>query len=260
MPRITTRSKTNLTPWRRLSQLGFLAILGQWTLYGILRCPFAVPFVSCTGCPVITCWGRIFSLFWGFWLLLPTSVLLFGRSFCGWACPGGFANQMLGKISLFKNRRGNKRFKFINKFGIYVGLACALFLWLVLDNPKWAIPLRVGPFFHSVKMTFTHADTLWLIRTITVLAIMASGLVVANIWCRYACPTGGALEIFKRFSLFSVYKTDACNDCNLCRRNCDMGTRPAETHCSNCGDCTTHCPVDAIKIGRNTAANRQKRN
>lgn len=257
--RKTTSSKRKkssiLTLFRRISQLGFLAAIGQWSLYGILRCPFATPFVSCPSCPVLTCWGRIFSLFWGFWLLLPVSVLLFGRSFCGWACPGGFVNQMIGKISILKGRSGGL-FNKIGTFGVYIGLGVALYLWLGLHNPKWAIPIRVGPFFNSIKLTFTHADNLWLIRTFTVLGIMASGLLVSNMWCRYACPTGGALEIFKRLSLFSVYKTDKCNDCNLCRKNCAMGTRPAEANCTNCGDCTKLCPKDAIKIGRNIEANR----
>ena len=76
-----------LTALRRLTQAVFLGVLGQWSFYGIFRCPFLVPYVSCQNCPVITCHGRIFTMFWGFWLLLPLSVLLVGRAFCGWACP-----------------------------------------------------------------------------------------------------------------------------------------------------------------------------
>src|SRR5512138_3848353 len=84
------KSRTSLLMWwRRIAQTMSLAILGQWSFYGIFRCPFLVPYVSCQNCPVITCHGRLFTMFWGFWLLLPVSVLLVGRAFCGWACPGG---------------------------------------------------------------------------------------------------------------------------------------------------------------------------
>ena len=57
-----------LKVWRRFSQLAMLVLLGQWSFYGIFRCPFLVPYVSCQNCPVITCHGRILSTFWGFWL------------------------------------------------------------------------------------------------------------------------------------------------------------------------------------------------
>lgn len=238
-----------LTLFRRLSQLGALAIIGQWSFYGIFRCPFPVPFVSCQSCPVITCWGRITSFFWGVWLLIPLSVLLFGRSFCGWACPGGFFNQLIGKLSVFKLRAKNG-FTRSMPFGLFLGLLCTLLLWLGMDNPRWAIPIRVGPFFSSLALTYEHASQYWLIRTAIVLGSVTLGLVLANFWCRFACPTGGLLETGKRFSLFKIYKTVKCNDCNMCLKGCEMGTRPAETNCTNCGDCLGLCPVDAIRIGK----------
>lgn len=130
------------------------------------------------------------------------------------------------------------------------GLIITISLWLVVNNPRWAVPIRVGPFLESIMLTFKHADNFWLIRTLTVLGLMVCGLGSANFWCRYACPTGGVLEIFKCFSLFGIYKTGDCNNCNNCLKNCEMGTRPAETNCTNCGDCINLCPMDAIKIGR----------
>lgn len=235
--------------WRRLTQFGMLFLLGQWSFYGIFRCPFPVPYIACTACPVITCWGRSLSLFWGFWLLLPVSVLLFGRVFCGWACPGGFINQLISVFSLNKVRVRNA-FNRVMSWGSYVGLAVAVVLWIGVANPRWAIPIRIGEFWESVLLTFEHANAYWLTRTIIVLTLVAAGVLAANFWCRYACPTGGLLEILKRWSFFRVYKTGACNECDACLRICEMGTRPAETNCTNCGDCLSSCPVAAIKMGR----------
>lgn len=234
--------------WRRLSQFAVLTILGQWSFYGVFRCPFIVPYVSCQNCPVITCHGRLFTMFWGFWLLLPAAAILFGRAFCGWGCPGGLVNQLLGKVAPFKLRLRNTYAKMASG-AIFLGTATALYAWLVWGQPRLAVPIRVGGFFESVALTFEHADLLWVARTLFVLGLTAAGLLAANLWCRFACPTGGALEALKPLSIFRVYKTDDCNDCDKCLKICDMGTRPAEFNCTNCCDCLSVCPQDAIKVG-----------
>lgn len=240
--------------WRRISQSAGVVLLGQWSFYGIFRCPFIVPYVSCQNCPVITCHGRLFTMFWGFWLILPLSVLLFGRAFCGWACPAGLVNQILGKMALLKLRLRHPLIRWAPYF-FFIPLAAVLFIWLYVGQPREAVPIRIGGFLESVRLTFEHADRLWLIRTFTVLGLMASGLLLANLWCRYVCPTGGVLEWLKTVSLFKVYKTAACNDCDRCLKICEMGTRPAEAGCTNCCDCFGRCPQDAIRIGRKPRRN-----
>lgn len=254
MERVSKAGGFLLAKGRRLVQAAMLAVLGNWAFYGIFRCPFLVPFVGCQACPVITCWGRITGLFWGFWLLLPLSAIFAGRAFCGWLCPGGFVNQMIGKISFAKLRLRN-RFLKIAPLGTAVGLAVVLVLWLGLDNPRSIAPIRVGEFWSSIRLSFEHASLPWLIRTAVVLGLAASGLLVANLWCRFACPTGGLLELFRGVALFRVFKTRACNDCDACLRVCEMGTRPGEANCTNCGDCLKTCPLEAIKFGRKRDAN-----
>lgn len=250
VPEESKVSATRLKWWRRLTQSVWLLILGQWSYYGIFRCPFIVPYVSCSNCPVITCHGRIFQLFWGFWLILPVSVLLFGRAFCGWACPGGFVSQLAGLISPVK-MRFKSFFTSIAAYGKYLVLASALYVWLVMGQPREAIPIRIGDFFNSTLLTLEHAGDFWILRTSIIVFFLIASLFAANIWCRFLCPTGGLLEIFKPFSVFKIFKTEQCNNCDKCLRVCEMGTRPAEKNCTNCGDCLDSCPVDAIKLGRN---------
>ena len=245
----------NLLPTlRKTTQFLMLAFLGQWAFYGIFRCPFLVPFVSCQVCPVLTCWGRITSYFWSFWLFLPLSALFFGRVFCGWFCPGGLLNQLLGKLAPFKLRIRNRILSW-TPLTMLLTLSLTLFLWLWLDNPRSMVPIRIGEFWSSIRLSFEHASLNWLIRTYLLLALVLAGLIVSNLWCRFFCPTGGLLEVLKRFSLFSISKTSACNDCDLCRQKCEMGTRPAETNCTNCGDCLSCCPSNAIKLARKRSQN-----
>jgi len=238
----------NLWLYRWITQFGMLGIIGQWAYYGIFRCPFVVPYVQCNNCPVITCHGRILSLFWGFWGAMLLSAVFFGRVFCGWACPGQMIHRIISKFAPLKLKT-KKNFFNILGWGKYISLVLVLVLWLFIDNPRWAIPIRIGDFFTATMLTFEHANTYWLIRTFVVLDIIATGFIIANAWCRFACPAGGLLDLLKHFSIFRIYKTSDCNDCNKCQEVCSMSTRPDEANCINCCDCLLSCPKDAIKVG-----------
>jgi len=240
-------SKVNIIQWvRKGVQVGFLFILGEFTFYGIFRCPFAVPYLSCNNCPVIQCPGQY--LFWPFWLLLPVSLVLFGRGFCGWACPGGLVTGLISRISLLKNKL-KQRVVQVGSWLKYLVLIVASYFFFVLANPRWAIPIRTGEFSYSVRLTFEHADTLWLWRTGFILGTLVLTFLISGLWCGFLCPTGGALECLKRFGVFKFYKTDQCTQCKLCEKKCELDTQPGETNCTNCGDCQYICPVSAIKFG-----------
>jgi polyferredoxin len=229
---------------RRISQIGFLVLLGEFSFYGIFRCPFAVPYVSCGNCPVLQCPGR--DLWIPVWIGLLVSGLLFGRAFCGWGCPGGLVSELLGKFALLR-RKAQGTIEAVTKYPVVIASLLVLFL---LNNPRWSIPIRTGEFFNSVSLTFEHAEQLWLWRTGFILGGAALSLIIPHFWCRYLCPTGGLLELFNRISLIKYFKTSQCNDCDSCRSICFAETRPAEVNCVNCGDCRKICPVDAISLGR----------
>lgn len=234
---------------RRLTQAVMLGVMGNWSFYGIFRCPFMVPFVNCQTCPVITCWGRLTAYFWSFWIIFPLLAIFLGRTFCSWICPAGFVNQFLGKIALWKLRIPSPLLKAAT-WGKLVGLAVIAFLYYGTQNLRALPPIRTGEYFNSVLLNFQNATLPWLVRTSVVVGLIVASLIIANLWCRFACPTGGLLELIKRFSIFKVYKTKACDDCNACLRRCEMGTRPNEVNCTNCGDCLKVCHKDAIKFGR----------
>ena len=231
---------------RRITQCAFLIFLGEFSFYGIFRCPFVVPYVSCGNCPVIQCPGR--KLWLSFWIILPVSAIIFGRAFCGWACPGGLISELLGKISLLRGKVKGALGNVLSSVK-YIVLVGSLMVFFVMENPRWAIPIRTGDFFNSVKLTFEHADNIWILRTLFILGGLCLAVLIPSLWCRYLCPTGGVLEVLKRFSIFKYFKTKKCNNCDNCRELCNLETRPAETNCTNCGVCSNICPVDAIKFG-----------
>lgn len=236
---------------RRSTQAISLVVLGEWSFYGIFRCPFAVPYIGCGNCPVVQCPGR--SLWMGSWIFILASALLAGRFFCGWVCPVGTISDLLGALA-FAKQRVKGMLKTVLGYGKYLMLIAALVFFFMLNNPRWAIPIRTGEFFRSIQLTFEHAQPLWIYKTLFFIGALALGGVIPHFWCRFLCPTGGALNLFRKISLFNFRKTAECNDCNRCQKHCQHDTRPEEENCVNCGDCVENCLPRAInfEMGRST--------
>ena len=251
-PEITARPSKRFLALKlanRVIQWCSLFFLGEWALYGIFRCPFVVPFVSCQNCPIITCPGRAANFFWGVWAGWIALALFCGRLFCGWLCPGGLVQRILGKNPLKTHLQSDAERVF--GYGKYLVLLFALLAYFCMFQPRINVPIRVGgEFWHSVWLTFNFAFPMWLFRTGLVVVLLVLSLFVVQAWCRFACPAGGLLELTKHFALVRVYKTDECNNCDKCRRACYMHTRPDEIDCTSCGDCLDDCPQGCIHIGR----------
>jgi len=175
------RPKTRII--NRLLHIAMLAGLGQWSFYGIFRCPFIVPYINCQNCPVITCHGRLFSLFWGFWAGWILLAVLFGRAFCGWLCPGGFTNRLLGSFAKLRLERETLLHRLL-PWGKYFGLALTLWVLLEMNQPRVNIPIRVGEFFPAIAQTWNFAQPVWIVRTVFILAILALGIFLPAAWCR----------------------------------------------------------------------------
>jgi polyferredoxin len=176
--------------------------------------------------------------------------VFFGRAFCGWLCPGGFVNRLLGVFAPLRLKRDNPLIQRLLPWGKYLALALALWVLFVMDQPRVNVPIRVGEFFPAIAQTWNLAQPVWIVRNVFILVVLALGIILPAAWCRFACPTGGALESVRRFSLFRVFRTEACDNCRSCREACYMDTEPGETNCTNCGDCIHACPQKCVGLGR----------
>lgn len=244
MPKSQPSVLTRLWPRRVIQAVSFF-MLAEFSYYGIFRCPFAVPYVSCANCPVVQCPGR------KLWYIvlggIAVSALFFGRAFCGYACPVGTISDFFSTITIAK-RKIAPVIKSIAQKGKYIAAIGAAYLFFAMQNPRWAVPIRTSEFINSTMLTFEHANLLWLSRTAIVVGAIALGLVIPYFFCRFLCPTGGVLELFNRFSLFKYTMASSCTDCGKCDRTCKQDTRPAQANCTNCGACKDVCPVEAISI------------
>lgn len=232
---------------RRVIQVASLYFIGLFSYYGIFRCPFAVPYVSCENCPVIQCPGK--KIWLTTWIGIIASAILFGRAFCSYACPAGMIAELFSKVAVLKGKIKGKFDQYLSYIK-YLSLAVAIYLFWFAHNPRWAVPIRTGgDFWQSTFLTFQHAFPFWFIRTGFVVGAILIGLIIPYFWCRYFCPTGALLGLFGKFSIFKYRISSNCTDCGKCDRHCDLETRPEQQNCTNCGSCSHVCPVDAIKLG-----------
>ncbi len=250
----TGRRRKLIAPIRQIVQLGALVLTGEWLFIGGLRCPYGVPFMSCTHCPMRVCPGA--------WLqpwvigIIAVSGLVAGRVFCGWACPMGAVQDLLGripKLRAFTLPRFGRADRILKKLK-YVMLALALVGFYVL-NEGFAVPVRGhGDWsLDALRVSWLTYDTFSRVRALLIVAGVVLALIVTRAWCRYLCPLGSLLTLGNRISLLRLRRDSVlCSGCNRCPRECRTYTTPGTSDCVLCGDCIEGCPRNAIgfAVGR----------
>jgi ferredoxin-type protein NapH len=261
-PTALGRKLSRLRPWVQTGFLGvWLAPLGQW-LHGIPGCVF-----HCYSCP-LSSFACPVGVMANYAALAPVAVeipylligllllvgALSGSLVCGWACPFGYIQDLLGKIPLPKFRLPG--WLGYTRYAVLVGLVLLLpmilgFKGIPFEDQVISIcrlcpagALEAG-LPRSLQSLFTGEGWLmsWL-KTGILVSFIAAALLVYRPWCRLFCPLGGLLALFNRFSVFHLrFKAQACVECNLCRSRCDMGVKLDQkvnvTGCIRCLECTT---------------------
>ncbi|MBI5383869.1 MAG: 4Fe-4S binding protein [Verrucomicrobia bacterium] len=251
-----------LRPWVQTAFLGvWLAPLGQW-LRGIPSCVFhcySCP-LSSFACPVGVAanYAALFPVAMEVPYLLLGVLLLAGAVSgslaCGWACPFGYVQDLLGKLSPVKLRLPG--WLGYTRYVVLVGLVVLLPMWLgsrgvPFEEQEISIcrlcpagALEAG-LPYSVQSFM--AGNGWLMswfKTGILAAFLLAALFFNRPWCRVLCPLGGFLALFNRFSLFHLrFNASTCVECNLCRSRCSMGVKLDRkvnvTGCVRCLECTT---------------------
>ena len=158
------------------------------------------------------------------WSFTFVSLFIWGRGvFCGWLCPFGALQEMLGWLAKRLRIRQWKiseslhlRLQWI-KYAILVGLLPVAFYSLTLAERL----AEVEPFKTSITLFFIRS---WPFVVYAV-ALLGLGLFVHKFYCRYVCPLGAGLAVLGRLRLFSWLKRiDACGQpCQHCRNHCEIG-------------------------------------
>ena len=234
-----------------VSNLGFIPALKTGLCFPYYYC-YGCPLAS-AGCPIGTL--QNFVIIWAipFYLLgtLGLYGTVFGRAFCGWACPFGAFQDLLAVLS--KKKRKLRPFTY-SKFimlVLVVGLA-----WFTFDTIFCKF-CPAGSLFAALPAPFYYLEWKWTfyfnVHIITLILTILLVLLFSRFWCRYLCPLG-TMGIFNRISIMTISLDSAkCTNCLKCLDVCPMGLEKVEdigvsSDCIMCGRCVDVCPTDALKM------------
>lgn len=177
------------------------------------------------------------------WSFTFVSLFIWGRGlFCGWLCPFGALQEMLGwvakslRIKQWKvSARSHQRLQKL-KYVILLGLLLAAFYSLSLAERL----AEVEPFKTSMTLFFVRSWPFVLYAVI----LLGLGLFVHKFYCRYVCPLGAGLAMLGKFHLFAWLKRiGACGKpCQHCKNHCEIGAierdgRIDYDECIQCLEC-----------------------
>lgn len=224
------------------------------------------------------------------WLAIASFLIigvLVGKSLCGWVCPFGFVQDLVGfikrkKMQVSPRTHGNMI------YAKYVILGITLFISVTFSATKLVGISRgyesaLGIFAKAPFTTLSPSETLFatlprLVRDFVnatpeisnlsplfwvQLFIMAGVLVfsvyVPRGWCKYFCPHGAIMAVLNRFSFLGLRRDlvkCAKGECRLCVEACPMLVRIldlpwekfSDPECIYCLKCVDACPNKAIKL------------
>lgn len=189
---------------------------------------------------------------------ITLTTLILGKSFCGYICPFGFVQELLGKIKK-KKPKLNKRYdrearslKYAVVGMILLGTALTGTLVFRLFDPFMTL-------FHFGKGIFwaiepselaSHIFTFVLTVILLILAIF-----IPRFWCRYLCPLAATMNLFQKLSATKITRNKkTCISCKACDKKCPMAVKPSKAdnmkdlECINCNQCVEVCPKQSLEI------------
>ncbi len=188
-------------------------------------------------------------------VILPVLLaLIFGRVFCSWMCPQNTLSEWLDALQkrFWKSRWRKSHHRSINKnprpawyWGIFTTLVLAT---LAFSFPLLSYLSMPGIISSAVSQSILGPGVG--VELALVLLILVSELLVGRrYWCKYVCPVGALLSVFRcRYTMHLVYEASQCA-CHLqtepCHYVCPLQLSPKRVnvypYCFNCGLCTAVC-------------------
>jgi len=211
--------------------------------------------------------------------------LILGRATCGWVCPFGLINDIVGAlgkkkrlspqtvislwkfalflaglfifidISVYYNEVAGSSIK--NYFGAFSGAPStfldpvttmfSLMFWMSYHD-KW--PSDLNEWFNL------PAELYW--RLFLLAIIIVAILFIPRFYCKALCPLGAIMGLGSEFALLTLYVSKGrCDECKICERVCPMDVpilnfldsgEIRHPQCILCLKCMEVCPTKAISL------------
>ena len=157
------------------------------------------------------------------WLYTFISLFLVGRGlFCGWLCPFGALQEMLGwvgkKLKIRSIKLPNPLHRRLLKIKYLILLALVTLTFYSLTAAEKAA--EVEPFKTAITLLFVRH---WPFVLYAVL-LLAAGLYIHKFYCRYLCPLGAGLAILGYFKVIKLLdrRKECGSPCQLCHHRCEI--------------------------------------
>ncbi len=190
--------------------------------------------------------------------------ILAGPAFCGWVCPLGTVEELMGKVGrrIFKKTYNAFVPPVWDKYLRY--LRYGVLAWVVYTTAMTMqlVFVEVDPYY--ALFNFWTGEV-----SLTAMGILAATLIgslfIERPFCKYLCPYGALLGLFNKVRVFTIQRNPAtCINCKACDRACPMNITVStadhvrDTQCITCLKCTSEvaCPVSEtveLMVGRFTA-------
>jgi polyferredoxin len=186
-----------------------------------------------------------FSLALGLAFLLAT--LVFGRVWCGWACPqttlSDIAEWLAKRLGL-KLRNNSLQGQLWRKSLVHVAyLALAL---LVGANLVWYF-VEPRRFFAEILTGQLHYGA-WITLSVVTVTVYLDFALIRRIMCRDFCPYGRFQTVLADSGTLTLHipasEIERCIKCEACVRSCPMEIdirQGYQVECINCGCCLDAC-------------------
>ena len=188
-------------------------------------------------------------------MILLLTTFLFGRIFCGYACPLGAIQELMSKFQFRSNLKDQKNKKTISlnpKIAFFIRMG--YFIIFILSGILWGLAVvQYLNVFEGFKIIKNPGFPIVGIPAILIGIIIITSIFIYRPWCCLFCPFGALAELTSRVSLFKLRRTDACNDCGLCEKICPTQEAERDSHkgeCYLCNRCVEICPQNAIELKR----------
>ena len=180
-----------------------------------------------------------------FVVILPLAFLA-GNFFCGWLCPFGTAQEVLGKIGSIFMR---KKFKVSPNIQRYLQFSRYILAAIVFAHIADSLFDLSSINAYKTFMRAMSGNLAQTAATFIMLSFLVVALFFERPFCNYFCPEGIKFGLASLTRFLSIKRNaETCINCKCCDRACPMnievskGNHVRNAQCINCFKCIAACP------------------
>ncbi len=233
--------------------------------------------------PVFHCYSCPLSLFacpigvlanFSAWHVLPFLVVgtlmvvgsLVGSAVCGWACPFGLLQDLLGRIPVPKLKL--PAWAGLPRYAVLISLVLVIPYLFGEEHPLFFCLLcPAGALEGAVPNAIKTASSggglvLPSVQKMVILGgVLLAAVFILRPWCTVLCPLGAVFSLFNKASILRLrFNRDKCLECGACEKMCRYDVLPAvdvnNTECIRCLECTRCRAIDVGTVFGKTSDKR----